>query len=370
MQTMPRHLRPMFTLFLGIGIATHAWAATPNTAKSPADNASNLLGDHEARRAKFKLLCANPTASQRETLEIWAKRNSEKFGTEFCSNIEYKYFGTKEKPKIGSEIAFNAEDNVRDFSPIQYFRGIERAGLGGSVTDLSPIANYTELERLSISDSKQTVDISVIANFKNLKTLSLQDTQVLSLAPIAGLSKLEILNLSIDSNTGLPGRKDFEALRNLKNLKQLDIRVAEPLGNQLKDLNNLQSLAIYGPVRDVCSLKGLNKLTDLYLIKNGIQNISCLKDLKELVGITLDGNPIKSLAEMVPLPLLRNLNIGGTLIEDLSVLTGNPIMAIVNHEGAPLRWCSPKTPSDIKKGVSCLNADGTEKPWWKRALRF
>jgi internalin A len=356
----------VFLLLLNVHAS--AWAVSGKAAKAPADSASGSLADHEARRAKFKQLCANPTPSQRETLEIWAKGEKKKYGAEFCADVEYKHFGTKEKPKTWYEIGFSAESNIRDYSPIQYFGGIKNAGVGGQVTDLSAIANYTELERLYVSNSKQPVDISVIAKFKNLKELSLRDTQVVSLGPLAGLSKLEILNLNIDPQTGLPGRKELDALRELKSLRQLDMRVAEPLGDQLKDLQNLQSLVIYGPVNDVCSIKDLKKLTTLYLIANGIRDVSCLKDLKELGNVALSDNPITSIAGLAPLPKLRNLSIENTLIEDLSALSGNPIMAIVNYDGTPLRWCSPKTPSDIKKGVSCLNPDGSEKPWWKRAI--
>ncbi len=356
-------------LVLALTVCASTWAASPKSVKAPGDNASSRHADHEARRAKFQQLCANPNPSQRETLEIWAKLEGKKFGVDFCGNVEYKYFGTKEKPKTWYEIAFNDKDNVRDYSPIQYFGGIKNAGIGGQVTDLSAIANFTELERLSVSNSKQLVDISVVANFKNLKALSLRDTQVVSLAPMADLSKLETLELRVEPQTGMPGRKGFEALRRLKSLKDLSMDVAEPLGDQLKDLQNLQSLVIYGPVNDVCSLGGLKQLTSLYLVKSGARDIACLKDLKNLAVINLRGNSIKSIAELAPLPMLRNLHIEDTLIEDLSALSGNPNMYLLDTDGAPLRWCSPKTAEQIKKGVSCLNADGTEKPWWKRALK-
>ncbi len=369
MPTQPLSLRAIVCLSLALAACTSAWAGSPKLAKAPADNASSrLLADHEARRAKFQQLCANPTPSQREMLVIWAKGGGKTYGPEFCGEVEYKYFGTKERPKTWYELAFG-DDEIRDFSPIQYFRGITRLGIPGTTADLSPFSNYTELESFGIGDSKQPIDISIITNFKNLKILGLQNTQVVSLAPLAGLSKLETLNLHMDTQDGLPGRKGFEALRHLKSLNRLTIDVAEPLGDQLKELQNLESLVIYGPVNDVCSLKGLKKLTSLRLVKSGIRDISCLKDLKELVDVTLSGNPIKSIAELAPLPKLMNLSIDDTLIEDLSALTGNPNAYIFDTDGAPLRWCSPKTASDIKKGVSCLSADGTEKPWWKRALR-
>jgi internalin A len=369
------HIKHRFSLLivgflLALGVCASAWAASPMPAKAPADSASSRRADHEARRAKFQQLCANPTTSQRETLVTWAKGEGKIHGTEFCSGVEYKYFGTKEKPKTWHTVTFDSKAKIRDYSPIQYFGSILHLGIGSATADLSPIASYTELESFSISESQETFDISVIANFKNLKTLTLRNVQVTSLAPLAGLSKLETLNLYMDTQDGMPGRKGFEALRRLQSLKQLSMDVAEPLGDQLKDLQKLQSLVIYGPVNNVCNLAGLKQLTSLRLVKSGIRDISCLKDLKELVDITLSGNPITSIAALAPLPMLMNLSIQDTLIEDLSALTGNPNAYIFDTDGAPLRWCSPKTAKDIKKSVSCFNADGTEKPWWKRALRL
>jgi Leucine-rich repeat (LRR) protein len=373
MHTKPCLLLTIVCCLMGVTVSAGAWPAPPKIPKStkaPLDNSSNRLADHEARRAKFRALCANPTPSQRETLQIWAKGDGKTYGTEFCSDVEYKYFGTKDRPKTWDTVAFGGVDNIRDYSPIQYFGNVLHLGIGKAAADLSPVASYTELESFSIGDSKEVFDISVIANFKNLKTVSLQNVQVVSLAPLANLSKLETLNLSIDAHTGLPGREGLDALRRLKRLAQLDIRVAEPLGDQLKYLENLKGLAVYGAVKDVCSLAGLRKLNNLYLIKSGIRDISCLKGLKELVDVNLRGNPITSISELAPLPKLMNLSIEDTLIEDLSAFTGNPNAYIFETSGTPLRWCSPKNASDIKKGVSCFNADGTEKPWWKRLLRW
>jgi hypothetical protein len=346
------------------------WAALPKPADAASYSVNRSLADHEARRAKFQQLCAKPTPSQRETLQIWAKVDNKAYGPKFCTDVEYQYFGTKDKPNTWHTVAFGGVDNIRDYSPFQYFGNVMHLGIGSAAADLSPFVNYIELESFSISDSKEIFDISVVAKFKNLKTLSLQNVRVISLAPLAGLSKLEKLNLHVERHTGLPGRKGFEALRGLASLRDLSIDVAEPIGDQLKKLGNLESIVIYGRITDVCSFAGLKKMTSLFLIESGIKDVSCLKDLKRLEFINLRGNPIKSLATLAPLPALRNLYVKNTQIEDLSALTGNPNMYILETDGAPLRRCSPKTAEDITKGVSCFNADGTEKSWWKRLLRL
>jgi hypothetical protein len=370
MNAITHSTRSIASLVLALATCTSVWAALPKPAHAATGNANRSLADHEARRAKFQQLCAKPTPSQRETLEIWAKTDSKTYGPKFCADVEYQYFGTKDRPKTWHTVALGGVANIRDYTPFRYFGNVLHLGIGSAAADLSPFASYTELESFSIFDSKEVFDISVVANFKNLKEVSLENVQIMSLTPLEGLTKLEELNLHIDRRAGQSGRKGLEALKSLVGLERLTIDVDEPVGSQLKDLKNLQSLVIYGPVQDVCGLGGLKKLTTLYLIGSGIRDVSCLKGLKELGNVALSDNPIKSLSALAPLPVLRNLSIKNTLIEDLSAFTGNPNMYILEADGAPLRWCSPKTAEDIKKGVSCLNADGTEKPWWKRLFRL
>mgnify|MGYP001756820551 FL=1 len=111
MKAKPHISRPLVGLVLALLSCTSLWAALPNPAKAakPAnaatDNASNRLSDHEARRAKFQQLCANPTPSQRETLQIWAKTDSKIYGPKFCADVEYRYFGTKDRPKTWHTVA-------------------------------------------------------------------------------------------------------------------------------------------------------------------------------------------------------------------------------------------------------------------------
>ncbi len=329
------------------------------------------LAEHETRRQSFKKMCANPTPSQRDSLEILAKGEGQVLGAAFCGQVENYYFGYPGRPRDMSGLAFKSNAVIRDISVFQYFAGLYSFGVDNEAKDLSPLIHLKALERLGIGGNKNIIDIGVVSNLKNLEHLSLADTKVESLEPLAALSNLKTLNLMMDRNhLGLPGRTGLEPLRHLKNLTKLDITLEEPLGDQLKDLHQLKSLVIYGPVKDVCSLKNLTKLTLLYLINSGIKDVACLKDLKELVIMDLGDNPIKSLAELAPMPALTHLRVENTLIEDLSAFTGKQDMFDVNAKGAPLRWCSPKTARDIKNGVSCLNPDGTEKPWWKRALRL
>ena len=363
--------RLLVALPLALSLCVGTWAAPPSAkGKAPADSAAARLADHEARRTLFRQMCSHPTSSQREALEILAKGEGQTLGEEFCADVEYQYFGSQSKPRERDFLGFKPGADIRDISVFQYFTKLKSFPVDPDVKDLSPLINFKSLTSLAIVDNKNLLDIRVLSELKELKNLDLRNTQVLSLEPLAGLSKLETLNLHVEPQTGLPKRTGLDALRHLKNLKDLDIDSAEALDDQIKDLQQLQVLTIYGPVRDVCNLKNLKQLYILYLINAGIKDISCLKEFKELADVNLRGNPIKSVASWAALPKLRNLSIDNTLVEDLSAFAGNRNMSIVEARGTPLRWCSPKSAEDIKKGVSCLNPDGSEKPWWKRLLRM
>ena len=331
------------------------------------------LTEHEARRQKFQQMCSNPMPSQRESLEILAKGEGQTLGPAFCSQVEHYYFGRPGRPRDMSGLAFKLRDeSIRDISVFQYFAGLQRFGVDKEVKDLSPLIHLKALTDLGIGANKYIIDISVVSNLKNLKHLSLADTQVVSLEPLAGLSNLETLNLHMDRHKGLPGRKGLDVLRHLNNLRQLDMDVEEPLGDQLKDLHKLQGLAVYGPVSDVCSFRDLVNLESLYLKRANIDNVFCLKKLDKLYALVIDGSPVKDISALASLPKLKILSLRNTLVTDLSAFTiqNNVTIGSIDATGAPLRWCSPKTAEDVKKGISCLNPDGTEKSWWKRALRW
>lgn len=349
--------------------AGHAQAQSKSS-PTQSNSANSSLADHEARRDKFKTMCANPTPSQRETLEIWARAGGQSLGAAFCNAVMQKYFDTRRAPWV--PLSAGGGSGYGDLSPFQYFSGVNSFNVSSDASDLTPIAGFSALESLYVQGNKNTIDISVIANFKSLKSLSLRDTQVVSLEPLAALSNLETLNLHMDRHKGLPGRKGLDVLRNLNNLRQLDMDVEEPLGDQLKDLHKLQGLAVYGPVSNVCSFRDLVNLESLYLQRANIENISCLKKLDKLYALVIDGSPVKDVSALASLPKLKILSLRNTLVTDLSAFTiqNNVTIGSIDATGAPLRWCSPKTAEDVKKGISCLNPDGTEKPWWKRALRW
>jgi len=124
---------------------------------------------------------------------------------------------------------------VSDLSPLAELKNLERLQFSNTqVSDLSPLAELKNLEWLSLSS--QVSDLSPLAELKSLKRLYFSNTQVSDLSPLAELKNLERLYFS---NTQV---SDLSPLAELKNLEWLDLRDTQV--NDLSPLADLKSLEL------------------------------------------------------------------------------------------------------------------------------
>ena len=156
------------------------------------------------------------------------------------------------------------------------------------------------------------IDINLLAHCINLKALSLTGYAV-DLSPLAGLPRLERLNLS---GGGIP---DFQLLTGLANLQQLDLS-----WNQLNDLTGLAGMIQLkvldlhsNNLRDITPLTNLIKIDKLYLDRNMIVDLKPLVDNPGLVDdtredfdwagdtVTVSGNPLSDVSRNVYIPALQ-----------------------------------------------------------------
>ena len=183
--------------------------------------------------------------------------------------------------------------------------------------DLSFLANFTELESLSIGNSAQILNIEVLKNFKNLKSLHLDcDSQEnldflwninpfleklsittydkkklnLDLRPISNFKKLKHLYLkeyNKNIEKAVSGLTEIEelALRSISKPKNLDF---------ISHLTNLKDLIIQS-----CSFEDINAISQLPNIRylqlwrlaklNDLNVVSLLNNLQYLFIETLNG---------------------------------------------------------------------------------
>ena len=212
-------------------------------------------------------------------------------------------------------------DWVADFPQLEEFSW----DMCSEVVDLSPFAGLTNLTRLTIyrgNSSGGTVqDLSPLRNLTNLKRLVLNlDFDVKDLSPLAGLTQLEELQLySSSNNSTMSGLRDLSALAGMTKLTTLrldlgGVRDFSPLAG----LTQLQELSFYGDyiAEDLSFLRNMTQLKTLDL-GGGDQGGPVLPDLTDLSGLTsltslrLDLS-MASFHGLEPLANLRELQLYGS----------------------------------------------------------
>jgi hypothetical protein len=330
--------------------------------------------DIAQRRAQFLDMCRNPTPTQRATLVKWAGRR-DPYDDLFCRNTAVEFFDRKFTAESRNTVSLPGDYEIRsakatvDLSVFQHITTItefEAPMLG--IADLRFLVQNTGMRVLLLSTNKIT-NLKDFSHFKKLETLDLSVNPLEdNLEPLAQLNELKVLHLSLEKPNGF---SNLKPLQSLSKLKEISIATTTPLGKELSNMRDMEALILRGPVSDVCFLNQMSNLTFLSLSNNSISDFSCIRGLNKITTLNVADNPIKDITPFLPMPQLRALEVSRTLVEDLSPFTGRGAdFYSLDVEGAPLRWCSPKTPDDIRKGVSCLNQDGTEKPWWKRLFRL
>ena len=304
-------------------------------------------------------MCMNPTPSQRVTLEAIAKENRIEFGEEACRRIEKYYINDKPDHR---ESLYLPRLNLTDLSPIGYLLRVDSINIEGNrVRDISPLAKLTNLKQLNLSYNPIT-DIEPLKKLVKLERLTLFNDSVLDISPLKHLTTLKYLGLS-------GKKKNLEVVSHLITLEDLTI-IDTDIENvcQLNSLTNLSS--IFLSRNGVMDINCLDQLTQLKTvdIHNPIRNISVFAKYPELRSIDISKTQVESVEALIPLQHISSLIIDHTNITDLSPISGRD-MGLFSAEGAPLRWCSPKTGQEIIDGVSCYEKDGTLKSWWKRLLR-
>ncbi len=145
-------------------------------------------------------------AREQERVVAWVKEQG--------GSVRYEYYKmdvpTPEEYDYGWEPEF-----LRDLLGDDFFYDVVTVNLAGQeVSDLSPLASLTNLDRLYLIDTRVS-DLSPLASLTNLGYLGLSGTDVSDLSPLASLSNLRrlFLNGTVVS--------DLSPLASLTNLRRL-----------------------------------------------------------------------------------------------------------------------------------------------------
>jgi antitoxin component YwqK of YwqJK toxin-antitoxin module len=190
---------------------------------------------------------------------------------------------------------------ITDLTPLAEVTELTELGIAGTqVTDISPLAKLTKLTTLKIRNNTLN-DITPLASLTNLRELELYvNRELTDITPLAGLNILTKL--------GIYGNPiaDLSPLRGLSNLEHLNLesnKITEL--KPLAKLTNLTTLEIQNnPLADLTPLRGLTHLEHLLLASNQITDLTPLATLTELTNLSLADNMI---SDVTPLTELTNL---------------------------------------------------------------
>ncbi|MCL2645572.1 MAG: substrate-binding domain-containing protein [Phycisphaerales bacterium] len=162
----------------------------------------------------------------------------------------------------------------------------EKLGNPQYLTDLSPLSRLKKLQYLNLNGGSQVHDITLLNQFPELTLLGLRNTPQESLAPIANLSKLYLLDLG-----GSPKLKDITPVSGLSHLHDLTF-IDCPNLTDLRPLSKLINLPnlILAQCDNLEDISPLGKMTNLCILNlSGCKKIASLKPLYTLARLqTLD----------------------------------------------------------------------------------
>ena len=186
-----------------------------------------------------------------------------------------------------------------------------------AITDISPLAGLTRLESLDISFNLIT-DISPLAGLTRLKSLDIYSNRITDISPLKNLPNLTKLRFS---------GPNFEQLADMVNLQDLDLLGTKIVDiSMLAELKNLLNLNLsHNQIVDLNPLAGLADLQWLNLEFNRqTTDISPLAELKNLQWLNLNFNKITDINALSGLVQLEKLSIIQNRIVDLKPLVDNP----------------------------------------------
>ncbi len=250
------------------------------------------------------------------------------FADSILEAIVRGYLGIPQGPITARDMATLVElcidyDDIRDLSGLEYAVNLRELDANNNLfTDLSPLAGLAKLEELDLGNNPRIEDISPLGGLAALKLLGLYYCEIDSgkhPEAIANLSNLEVLFLD---NNQLTEASWLAGLTKLNNLILSD--------NQLADISPLAGLVALNwlylggnIIEDVSALSALLELETLSLYDNAVRDVGPLGSLVNLKSLWLSKNEIGEIGALANLSQLELLWLEFNHIEDVSPLSAN-----------------------------------------------
>jgi len=226
-------------------------------------------------------------------------------------------------------------DTPTDLSPLSSLSSLSNLDLLGTkdstVENLGVLSGMPQLEQLSLRNLKDVKDLNFVQNMPKLKSLNLEDLAILNLDGLSGHLSLNSLSIACSS---------------LENV------------NALSTLSSLQTLSIGYHTYEVPDLHGLSALENVYCYSMDRDSIAHMPSIKNL---TIDNYGSEYSADFLQgMNALTNLTIiGNGIIDEVepdlgSVLRALPSLSRLEFQDSPFSRYKDYTETFTNTGVKEL----------------
>lgn len=213
-------------------------------------------------------------------------------------------------------------ETVVDFSDLNHFTGLTSLSiLNSSVEDYSFLESTQQLQILDFSGSLINTDaLEKIGTLKELRELKLNGCGLTNIAPLAGNTLLELLELANNSIS------DTAPLAELRSLRRLDLsQNALSSLDAFWGLDALEYLDISAnSVVYLAPLENCSELKTLYASRNSIADISVLANMPALEHLALCNNQIPDMGPLVSCTKLITLDLAGNQLTNADAIALMP----------------------------------------------
>ncbi len=164
--------------------------------------------------------------------------------------------------------------------------------VGGSISDISPLAGWTTLTYLAIVDSNIS-DISILPTMTGLNEVAFINNQISDISPLESIPNLYKINF---------------------------------------DNNNIS---------DISPLTSNDKLFTVVLSNNNISDISPLSNNVNIHNLNINGNRVSDISAVANMTQMEEFHGNDNLIEDVSALANKPSMGLVEIDNNKVYDLSP-----------------------------
>ena len=195
-------------------------------------------------------------------------------------------------------------DKPTDLSPLSSLSSLSKLDLLGTndstVENLGVLSGMPQLEQLSLRNLKDVKDLNFAQNMPKLKSLNLEDLAILNLDGLSG--HLSLNSLSIDCSS----LENVNALSTLSSLQTLSIGYHTYDVPDLHGLSALENVKCYSMDRD--SISHMPSIKNLTIDNYGSEySADFLQGMNALTNLTIIGNGITDEVEPDLGPVLRAL---------------------------------------------------------------